>query len=109
MSVEPGIVSAFGASLLDNGNVIDLPATSVWSWSTDDPTDVLVPNVDTSSVQVTVTNPPASGRTSITVTASTTDPAGAVQTGSVTTDLIPSVEHTYTVSVSQLFAAPKKR
>lgn len=109
MAIEPGIPAAFESHLLDNGNAIDLPEGSSWSWSTDDPTDQLVQgggNGDT--VKVTITNPPPT-RTTVTVTASTTDPAGETQEGSVTVDIIPGVTHTYTVSVSQIFATPRSR
>ena len=108
MSVQSGIASAFGAQLQDNGNPIDLPSGSSFSWSTDDPTDTLVPGggVGSPTVNVTVNNPPAS-RTTITVTATTIAPDGSSVSGSVTTDIIVGVTHTYTVSVAQIFAGPK--
>ena len=109
MSVSSGIPSAFGAQLQDNGNAIELPAGSSFSWSTDDSTDTIVTGggVGTPAANITVNNPP-SGRTTITVTASTTAPDGTAVSGMVTTDIIVGVTHTYTVAVAQLFAAPKK-
>lgn len=109
MSVEPGIAAAFQSSLLDNGNPIDLPVDSVWTWSTDDPTDEIVQGGgDGSTAKITVTNPPSEGRTQLVATATTTDPAGEEQSGEVTVDLIPSVDHTYTVSVSQIFPTGRR-
>ena len=109
MSVQPGIGAGFQATLQDTGNPIALTSGSVFAWSTDDPTDVLVVGGgDTSTVQITISNPPASGRTSITVTASTVAPDGTTVSGELTTDILPGVEHVYTVSVSQMFAAFKK-
>jgi hypothetical protein len=109
MSVEPGIAAAFQSNLLDNGNPIDLPVDSVWTWSTDDPTDEIVQGGgDGSTAKITVTDPPTDGRTTLVATASTTDPKGETQEGSVTVDLIPSVDHTYTVNVSQIFAQGRR-
>ena len=109
MSVQSGIASAFVAVLQDNGNPIELPAGSSFSWSTDDATDTIVPGggVGTPTATITVNNPP-SGRTTITVTATTTAPDGNSVSGMVTTDIITGVTHVYTVAVAQLFAAPKK-
>jgi hypothetical protein len=110
MSLEPGVGAAFQATLLDNGNPIDLPDSSSWSWSTDDPTDEITQGGgDGSTVKVVISDPPASGRTTVDITATTTDPAGNEVSGSVTEDIIPGVEHTYTVNVSQIFASPRRR
>jgi hypothetical protein len=108
MSVEPGIGAAFQSQLQDNGNAIDLPSGSSWTWSTDDPSDTLTQGGGDGSTVKVVVAAGNSGRTSVTVTASTTDPAGQAVSGSVTTDIIPGVEHTYSVSVAQIFASPRK-
>jgi hypothetical protein len=102
MAVQPGIASSFAAVLEDNGNAIDLPSGSSFAWSTDDPTDQIAVSDDTLTASITVSSPPASGRTTITVTADTTAPDGSDVSGSVTTDIVPGVTHTYTVSVSQV-------
>lgn len=108
-TVEPGIGAAYQANLLDNGNPIELPDGSSWAWSTDDPTDKIVQGGgDGSTAKITVADPPAEGRTQITVTATTTDPKGESQSGSVTDDIVPGIEHTYTVAVNRMFAGPKK-
>jgi hypothetical protein len=103
MSVEAGGSAAFQATLQDNGNPIDAP--SPFTWSTEDPTDVIMVGAGSSTAKITVQANPA--RTTLTASASTTDPTGATQTGSVTIDVVPGVTHTYTVGVSQIFAAPK--
>lgn len=108
MAVQPGIASAFNAQLEDNGNPISLPAGSTFAWSTDDPTDQLSVSEDSTTVQITVTSPPASGRATITVTADTTAPDGSDVSGTCTTDIVPVVGHTYTVTVSQVFGTPAK-
>lgn len=104
MSVTANTPSEFIAQMQDNGNPIDLPATSSFAWSTDDPTDTITPadptDATVSTVLITVNNPPAS-RTQLTATAEAADPTGADQSGSLTVDIIPGVTHTYTVSVSQ--------
>lgn len=101
MAVQPGVGSGFAAVLEDNGNPISLPDGSTFAWSTDDPTDQIVVSPDTMSASITVSNPPADGRTTITVTADTTAPDGTDVSGEVTTDIVPAVEHTYTVTVTQ--------
>lgn len=101
MAVVAGQGSDFGATLEDNGNPIGLPSGSTFAWSTDDPTDQIVPSADTTSATITVAA--TNTRPSITVTASTTAPDGSNVSGSVTTEIIPgTVPHTYTVTVSQL-------
>ena len=100
MSVTTNTPSDFIAQMQDNGSPIDLPQSSSFSWSTDDPTDTISVNETTSIATITVNNPPES-RTQLTATASAVDPAGETQTGSLTVDIIAGVTHTYTISVSQ--------
>jgi hypothetical protein len=110
MAVTPGVASAFGATLQDNGNPIDLPPNSQWKFSTDDPTDVIQNQSQDGSVILVTVNPPAgSTRNTLTVTADTTDPNGDDVSGSVTTDITPGVTHTYSVNVSQVFAQQLQR
>jgi hypothetical protein len=105
MSIEAGGSAAFQATLEDNGNAITSP--SPWTWATEDNTDtILQGGGDGSTAKVTIQANPA--RTTLTATATTTDPAGTSQSGSVTIDVVPGVAHTYSVSVSQLFGAPRR-
>jgi hypothetical protein len=107
MAVEANQPAGFQALLEDNGNPIELPAGSTFAWSTDSDTDQIQPSDDTYTAKITVVDPPAD-RETLTVTATTTDPDGNQVSGDVTVDIVPGVTHTYTVSVSQLFAAPKR-
>ncbi|HEY2351960.1 MAG TPA: hypothetical protein VGH83_05585 [Candidatus Acidoferrum sp.] len=108
MAVQPGKGAAFGALMEDNGNPIELPAGSSWSWHTDDDTDtiVLVSSDNTALVVITTTDPPADGRDTLVATASATDPSGEEIEGSLTTELVPGVGHTYTVRVFQPVPQP---
>jgi hypothetical protein len=99
MAISQGATGTFQAQLEDNGNPIDLPSGSTFSWSADDSNAQLAPSADTLSVVVSV--PADDAATSITVTASTTAPDGSTVSGSVTVPVIPNVPHTFTVVVTQ--------
>jgi hypothetical protein len=111
MAVEAGKGAGFTAQMEDNANPIELPAGSTFSWKTDDDTDTIVPvSADNSDlVIVTTTDPPAEGRTSLTVTASAVDPDGDTIEGELTTDIISGVGHTFTISVNQVQINPLRK
>lgn len=99
MAITQGATGTFAAQLEDNGNPISLPSGSTFAWTADDPNAVLAPSADSLSVVVSI--PATDGATSITVTASTVDPNGQPVSGSVTVPIIPGVQHTFTVAVTQ--------
>ena len=104
MAVLPGRPSAFKAIMQDNGNPITPPDGTIYVWSTDDPTDLIEEkSIDGSSALVSITvtgdNP---DRTELTATARTFDPDGKEISGSLTTEIVPGVEHTYTLVVQQV-------
>ena len=104
MAVLAGRPSAFKAIMQDNGNPITPPDGTIYVWSTDDPTDLVEEkSIDGSAalVAITVTGDDPS-RTTLTATAQTLDPDGKEVSGSLTTDIAPGVEHTYTLVVQQV-------
>jgi hypothetical protein len=113
MAVSPGQAAAFGAQMQDNGNAIALPEGSSFLWTTDDPTDVIAPSAaapdNSAFADITVSDPPATGRTTLTVTAGAVAPDGTNIEGSVTVDITAAVGHTFTIVVSQLTVNPLGR
>lgn len=109
MAVQPGIASGFSATMEDNGNAIPLPPGSTFAWSTDDATDQISVSDDTTTATITVSDPPADGRTQLTATASAVAPDGNTVEGSVTVDIVPGVTHTYTITVSQIVGSSRRR
>lgn len=97
-----GGTGKFLAQLEDNGQPIALPAGSTWVWATNDTgTTVAADPADTTGGTVDVTIPAGDTNTTVTITASTTDPTGATQSGSLTFPVLP-VPQKFTVTVSQI-------
>ena len=97
-NITAGTSGTFAAQLLDAGSPISLPSGTTFVWSASDSTVSIVQSADTTSAVITV--PPGDAGTTLTVTASTTDPAGNPQSGSITVELTP-VPQTFSVTVAQ--------
>lgn len=100
--VVVGATGKFLAQLLDNGSPIALPAGASWSWSADDTTVTITPDTaDATGATVDVAIPAGDPATTVTLTASTTDPAGQGVKGELSFPVLP-VPQNFTVSISQL-------
>ena len=99
MAISQGATGTFAAQLEDNGNPIDLPSGSTFTWTTDDTNAVITPSADTLSATIAIAADDAA--TQIVVTATTVDPQGNPVAGSLTVPIIPGVAHTFTVQVTQ--------
>ena len=90
------------AQLNNNGVPISLPTGSSWQWSDDDvQSQITLDPTDPTGGTIFITVPANDTSTSLTVTASTTDPNGAAVSGSLVVPLTPGV-NMFTVVVTQI-------
>jgi len=90
------------AQLNNNGVPISLPSGSSWQWSDDDvQSQITLDPTDPTGGTIFITVPANDTSTSLTVTASTTDPNGAAVSGSLVVPLTPGV-NMFTVVVTQI-------
>jgi hypothetical protein len=97
-TIPAGQTGTFAAQLMDNGSPIALPANSTFAWTASDTTVTFATSADTLSTVVTV--PAGDTGTSVTITASTTDPNGNPVSGSITVAITPEPQQ-FTVTVTQ--------
>ena len=96
-----GTTGTIQAQLQDDGKTITLPSGSSWAWQSSDPTVTIVPATgDSTGGTVVISVPAGDTGTNCTVSASTTDPAGKTQTGTISIPYLP-VPQQYTVTLSQ--------
>jgi hypothetical protein len=99
--ITAGGQGSFTAQLLNNGVPISLPGGSSWSWSDDDPSSTITLDPsDPTGGSVIVTVPASDTAAQLTLSASTVDPTGATQTGSLVVPIAPGVS-IFTVTVTQ--------
>lgn len=100
--IQAGSSGTFNSQLLDNGSPIAIPSGAVWAWTADDSGVTFAPvATDPTGGTQTASVPAGDPGTSVTITASTTDPAGATVSGTITVPITAAAQK-FTVSVTQI-------